>query len=1220
MPRKQFMADLHQAKQGKVASGIHDLRAGEEDGQFEFSFVNMHTSASQQQHVNITAMITELADYPASHEYILFCGEDAPLHVGEALQDMRCTKRKSVSELLDIVFKTLSRPRHDSDGDTVMPDSQQRDEPSEDEDQTDIYADDYLDDDDDDNVFTTPVSLPSNRRASQAALTTSITPASRAFRDRIRFDLCAIKNASFRVGILGSLLDAQGAFVSVSIRMSKLGVSGEAMQAWQVEPSDYLVLLLHYPNGYMTNEQLQSFDSFRLKRNISMHVHSCPRYKPTLQEAIKSFTKVQAGRETAARPVNHGQSAPSSLRDLFISKSLNALLEESLVPILRFRGMGMDWSGAEAWYHDSSEDAKLTADTDNISNAYLQPEKPNDALPAIVNGDHLATHNGTQYSFPLLAIQFTLRHFVRCTDFCLVCHRKTNSELEALKPYVCDRPLCLFQYMAMGFGPSIEHEILAQPYVVDLLVSFCYASAAQGKLKDFPVGLGMVVPPVVAPISPPPMHSSAWAGGAQPGISPPLPSTTSPEYSIGFDRDRRELIFFDMPAGGCPVARGNWIVIKAGDKCPADGAAIEHHCRISKTSFYPTLYIDEHIAVQSNPATFGHVIARQPLDGKQDGLESEDAVTPAATSDWDRATFTKYDGDFDQLEAGSKCAAICKVLDSLPSVMDMQKYLISSHPSELSRWVERISPAALSLLRWIIASNRACIMQVDGGARSNKTDADGQAHAVSSAEHERLYGMKDYVQFRFAMGAPDKEQRFLSSVRKTTQRLILPYPTMFAWHGSPLANWHMIIREGLHFKNADHGRAYGHGVYHARDAHTSLGYTGRSQDVPWSNSVLRVTKAVALNELVNVPEEYVSASPYYVVGQLDWIQTRYLFVQCSPTYGTELIGEERKPKKAHPQDPQRTPTGISDRVVIPASAIKSGRPQTANTERDLIGGGKALKKRKGINGNAVAVDEGSEDASSNSDEDDLEALADETEPDPTKANLHGKNGIPKDKKSNKKIDDESDFVPGSLDYSTLPLMPMPTYAETGTTKRLMNEVKSMQKVMGATPLGELGWYMDVQKIDNVYQWIVELHSFHDFEVKGKPLPLVADMKQAEVKSIVLEVRFGPDFPYSPPYVRVVRPRFRSFAQGGGGHVVMGGAMCMELLTNTGWSSISSMESVLMQVRLAIASEPFARLDRKSRGDYGSGEAADGFTRACRAHGWKEPPGFKQIVYGLAGED
>src|SRR5206468_3647065 len=95
--------------------------------------------------------------------------------------------------------------------------------------------------------------------------------------------------------------------------------------------------------------------------------------------------------------------------------------------------------------------------------------------------------------------------------------------------------------------------------------------------------------------------------------------------------------------------------------------------------------------------------------------------------------------------------------------------------------------------------------------------------------------------------------------------------------------------------------------------------------------------------------------------------------------------------------------------------------------------------------------------------------------------------------------------------------------------------------------------------------ILEFHSF------DSSLPLAQDMKRVSITSIVLEVRFPGDFPISPPFVRVVRPRFLPFLSGGGGHVTAGGAVCMELLTNSGWSPVMSMESILLQVRLAMCS-------------------------------------------------
>lgn len=200
----------------------------------------------------------------------------------------------------------------------------------------------------------------------------------------------------------------------------------------------------------------------------------------------------------------------------------------------------------------------------------------------------------------------------------------------------------------------------------------------------------------------------------------------------------------------------------------------------------------------------------------------------------------------------------------------------------------------------------------------------------------------------------------------------------------------------------------------------------------------------------------------------------------------------------------------------------------------------------------------------------------------------------------------TDFVPGSLDQSQLPMLDPPSYATPMATKSLNRCLKEVLEVQKKTPLHELGWYIDPELISNVYQWIVELHSFES------TLPLAQDMKAAGVTSIVLEIRFGKEYPHSPPFVRVIRPRFLPFMSGGGGHVTAGGAMCMELLTNSGWSAVSSIESVLLQVRMAIMNldpKP-ARLESRPRvGDYNVFEAIEAYKRACAQHGWQVPPDF-----------
>ncbi|GAB1737047.1 hypothetical protein NU219Hw_g409t1 [Hortaea werneckii] len=1221
MPRRQFVNDFQDIRPESLPHGVQSLEQGEDDGQFTFTFAG-DPSAPLPHPVTVTALITDLDEYPKNHEFMLFGDDNAPLYIGAALQDIRGTARKTVVELIGTVSAALTKAAPDKDGDTEMEDSQgwnEEDSPGreeEDDDQDDIYDSDHEAFGDNTGAATSACQTTSSSAKAAAS--------SRAFRARIRSDLITAKRAGFKVGQVGHLMEGLNCFVSISIRMSKLGISHEAMQAWQVSPEDYLVLIIQYPNGYKTSEELQALDSLRLAPNLGFRICASKHYKPTLQEAIQAFTVVSKSENrenvsysttTNAIPQSKDISDHGGLRETFISKPLNSLLQERLVPILRSRAIGMTWRGAEEWYVESA--SRGPSNADGIPDAFFEPEPLNEALPDIVNADHYAFGLGKkafEKSFPLLAMQFLLRHFVRCTDFCLVCHRPLETEVEAIKPYVCDQPLCLYQYMTLGFGPSIEHEILSQPYVVDLLISFCYVSTATRRLKDYPDGLALMVPPI-NPLDtdiPDQLHVPSYrrADITKDSSEANRKSCSNcSTYEVGLDPDKLEMIFREKPER-CPVRRGSWIVFKASEFRHG-----EMHCRVADVTYYPTIKIDTPITMSNKRSGDSEGLADIAWDTSKTSGASTKTITPAATPKWINATFQVYEQDFEDLTKHAKSIAICRLLDTLPNVKCMQEYISRNRPNDLKSWVDRISPPALSLLRWIIASNRACIMQVDGDTAAQDAD--------------RVSGMKGYMQFRFAMGAPDKEQRFLTAIRDTKERLGLQYPTIFAWHGSPLHNWHMIIREGLHYKNVDHGRAYGDGVYHAKDASTSIGYSGMqyysqggtATSSAWPQSLLRINSALAMNEIANAPAEFQSSHPFYVVQNLDWIQTRYLFVQCNPVDEVlkARLQSESAPKQIHQQDPGRTPIGTGrDRVEIPARAVKTVESTKASDKkskgvRRRESGQSPLKRLKGNGGFAdhIVVDETDDSASVTTDPDDADILLDEPESEPE---LEEANSVASNKQSSVSRTGDTDFLPGALDYGTLPLMPVPEYAVSGTTKRLLKELQHLQKVQQSSTLADLGWYIDVDKIENVYQWIVELHSFQCLNTK---LPIVTQMKNKSMKSIVLEIRFNKDFPYTPPYVRVVRPRFLTFAQGGGGHIVMGGAMCMELLTNTGWSSVSSMESVLMQVRLAIAlSEPPARLDVKNHGDYGTGEAADGYMRACATHGWTVPPGFKEMAYGM----
>lgn len=442
-------------------------------------------------------------------------------------------------------------------------------------------------------------------------------------------------------------------------------------------------------------------------------------------------------------------------------------------------------------------------------------------------------------------------------------------------------------------------------------------------------------------------------------------------------------------------------------------------------------------------------------------------------------------------------------------------------------------------------------------------------------------------------------------------------PTIFAWHGSSLHNWHSILREGLHFNEVVNGRAYGNGVYFSTHAQTSLVYSGAMfgrgagpiagegllNSWMWPPSQLCISDALSLNEIVNRPDKFQSTNPHLVVAQLDWIQTRYLFVKCNSTAMSQVTKEEDAPNEALSQDPTYTATGASgQRIQIPLTAISQSRRQPNPKKRTSKGKAKLSADRT-----LVEL----------SDDTDVEDVAlfclDEDEVQSTKASS-GAPGSSAKNSTEARQPSKSDFCPGTLNTTTLPMLEPPSYATSTASKTLQKELTATLKIQDSTPLAELGWYLDREIISNVYQWIVELHSFEP------QLPLARDMASRDLRSIVLEIRFPGTYPMSPPFVRVVRPRFLGFREGGGGHVTAGGALCMELLTNSGWSVASNIESVLVQVRAAISStEPApARLENGPVRDYGRGEAVEAYLRACQMHGWSVPPDFMKNYGGGPG--
>ena len=165
----------------------------------------------------------------------------------------------------------------------------------------------------------------------------------------------------------------------------------------------------------------------------------------------------------------------------------------------------------------------------------------------------------------------------------------------------------------------------------------------------------------------------------------------------------------------------------------------------------------------------------------------------------------------------------------------------------------------------------------------------------------------------------------------------------------------------------------------------------------------------------------------------------------------------------------------------------------------------------------------------------------------------------------------------------------------GATKRIMKEYKHFQ-----TSADIENFEINFKGGDNLYQWnvILDILKFEltpdlkkDFEWKKA--------QENKDPTLEFEITFPSDYPFKPPFIRVVRPIFQFHT----GHVTIGGSMCMESLTNQGWLSTRSVEGLFVEI-LSIILQGGARLDRARLGHcYSHQEARSAFERVAKDHGW-----------------
>lgn len=121
-------------------------------------------------------------------------------------------------------------------------------------------------------------------------------------------------------------------------------------------------------------------------------------------------------------------------------------------------------------------------------------------------------------------------------------------------------------------------------------------------------------------------------------------------------------------------------------------------------------------------------------------------------------------------------------------------------------------------------------------------------------------------------------------------------------------------------------------------------------------------------------------------------------------------------------------------------------------------------------------------------------------------------------------------------------------------KRLNRDLKILKKIENSS---NNDFSVNLTDENSLYKWKITLHSISEGTNLDKEFKKNPDLE----RKVVFEFTFPQSFPFKPPNVRVIYPRFTP----GKSYILKGGAICINTFTPKFWSPIFSIETCLYSV-------------------------------------------------------
>jgi ubiquitin-conjugating enzyme E2 Q len=243
-----------------------------------------------------------------------------------------------------------------------------------------------------------------------------------------------------------------------------------------------------------------------------------------------------------------------------------------------------------------------------------------------------------------------------------------------------------------------------------------------------------------------------------------------------------------------------------------------------------------------------------------------------------------------------------------------------------------------------------------------------------------------------------------------------------------------------------------------------------------------------------------------------------------------------------------------------------------------------------------------------------EALTTATSPSNNDAHVHTKPTSDGGASLYRKLESEAQLKAISRSQSTddavVSSSPSFSMALPGTTKALQAVASQSQAVRSTRLMKELERIQKSDSVksgvfsvsladDNLFEWDLKYYKFDPESALANDLANMAI--DYNIDNVWFRFSFPENFPFAPPFVRVIAPLVQ------GGFVLTGGAICQELLTPQGWVQSCKMEAVILAVAASIT-KAGARIVPSVHTPFGEREARKAYDYLVKTHakyGWKE---------------